>query len=349
MNAGNGNTTVGPETIRIAPISRAMSRLMPPNNARRVSGTSEDVVGGHDATIPTRRPRHTPQAVDPRLYHPSRYLPTFHWELLACGFRGHLLVGTDVARVGEEDAAIVREEDGIRWHRCLRCDAWVPLPPPVNASREHMPSRDDITLPLRGRAMRDLIVLRLIAVDRAIHFVVLALLATAVLLFANDQKHLRDLYETFMRGIEGVSRGPLPEHHGILGEIDQAVNARHRTLYLIAGGLGFYALIEGVEAIGLWLMKRWAEYLTFLATALFLPWEISELINRVSPFKVIAITINIAVLAYLLWAKRLFGIRGGYAREEELRYAECGWEAIERTAPAHVAGGADGGTLRVRG
>jgi hypothetical protein len=93
-------------------------------------------------------------------------------------------------------------------------------------------------------------------------------------------------------------------------------------------------------------MKRWAEYLTFVATGIFLPYEISELIQRVSPFKVVAITINLAVLAYLLWAKRLFGIRGGYAREEQIRYAECGWDAIERSTPEHVAGGAGGGTLR---
>jgi len=93
-------------------------------------------------------------------------------------------------------------------------------------------------------------------------------------------------------------------------------------------------------------MKRWAEYLTFVATAAFLPYEISELIQRVSPFKIVAITINLAVLAYLLWAKRLFGVRGGYAREEQIRYAECGWDAIERSAPKHVAGGAGRGTLR---
>jgi uncharacterized membrane protein (DUF2068 family) len=283
----------------------------------------------------------------PPIYHPSRYLPKFHWELLACGFRGHLLVGTDVARVGEGDAAIVREEHGVRWHRCLRCDAWIPLAPPTNPAREQMPARDDITLPLRGRAMRDMIVLRLIAIDRAVHFVVLALLAGAVVFFASDQKHLRDLYETAMRGIEGVSQGPLPEHHGVLREIEDALNASPRTLYLIAGGLGLYALIEGVEAIGLWMMKRWAEYLTFVATAAFLPFEIGELINRVSPFKVIAFTINLAVVGYLLWAKRLFGLRGGYAREEQIRFAECGWDAIERSTPEHVAGGAHGGTLRV--
>jgi len=48
----------------------------------------------------------------------------------------------------------------------------------------HPPSRDEIKLPPRGKALRDRIVLRIIAIDRAIHFVVLVALAVAVFLFA---------------------------------------------------------------------------------------------------------------------------------------------------------------------
>ena len=55
-------------------------------------------------------------------YHPARYLPQFHWELLACSARGHRLVGTDVRTITEDDRTVVREAEGVRWHRCLRCD-----------------------------------------------------------------------------------------------------------------------------------------------------------------------------------------------------------------------------------
>ena len=140
-------------------------------------------------------------------YHPARYLPRFHWELLACGARGHVLAGTDVREVTERDSVIVREMDGVRWHRCLRCDAWVPLAPPDAPVRDRVPAHAEIELPLRGRAMRDLIVLRLIAIDRFIHFIVLAALAGAVFVFANDQAHLRRLYDTALRAIEGVNNG----------------------------------------------------------------------------------------------------------------------------------------------
>ena len=89
--------------------------------------------------------------------HPARYLPRFHWELLACGARGHVLAGTDVREVTEQDSVIVREIDGVRWHRCLRCDVWVALPPPAAPARLHPPERAEI-----GRASCRERVLRLV-------------------------------------------------------------------------------------------------------------------------------------------------------------------------------------------
>ena len=145
---------------------------------------------------------------------------------------------------------------------------------------------------------------------------------------------------------QGVNNGPLPRHHGLLGEADRLFHADSNTLYLIAGGLGLYALVEGVEAVGLWLMKRWAEYLTFIATGAFLPYELSELVSGPSVLKVGATVINLAVLGYLLFSKRLFGVRGGAAEEERIRYSECGWDALERSTPELIAGGAGGGRLR---
>ena len=85
--------------------------------------------------------------------------------------------------------------------------------------------------------------------------------------------------------------------------------------------------------MGLWWAKRWAEYLTFLATALLLPVEVYEIINKQTPLKIIGFIINIAVVIYLLFNKRLFGLRGGVAAEEAERAADGGWPAIERATP----------------
>src|SRR3954447_21267466 len=59
---------------------------------------------------------------------PRRFVPRFHWELLACGVDGHELVGLDARHVRPEDSPVLREIDGVRWYRCLRCDSWLPIP-----------------------------------------------------------------------------------------------------------------------------------------------------------------------------------------------------------------------------
>jgi uncharacterized membrane protein (DUF2068 family) len=88
-----------------------------------------------------------------------------------------------------------------------------------------------------------------------------------------------------------------------------------------------------VEAVGLWWQKRWAEYLTFIATAVFLPIEVYELSQTLSVLKLITFLLNLAVVIYLLVAKRLFGLRGGAAAETAERERDAGWPALERATP----------------
>jgi len=263
-----------------------------------------------------------------------RFRPRFHWELLVCGLQGHRLVGVDAARLRPEDALYAEERGGLRWYRCLRCDSWVPLPPPERPERETPPDRDEIELPLRGKALRDKIVLRVIAVDRAVHFVVLAGLSVALALFASHEMRLRHAFYRIVNAVQGGAAGPHATVHGsFLHRIAYVVDLSSTTLYWVAAAAGAYALLEGVEAVGLWYQQRWAEYLTFVAVCVFLPYELYELAQTVTVFKIAALVVNLAVAVYLLWAKRLFGVRGGGAAEERARAADVGWDALERTAP----------------
>ena len=93
--------------------------------------------------------------------------------------------------------------------------------------------------------------------------------------------------------------------------INQFLNLREHTLLVLGFTATAYAVVEGVEAVGLWLERRWAEYLTAIATAGFLPFEIHELMKRVTVLRITALVVNLAILVYLVWRKRLFGIRGG--------------------------------------
>jgi uncharacterized membrane protein (DUF2068 family) len=269
---------------------------------------------------------------------PARFVPRLHWELIVCGLAGHELVGLEATRVREGDALFAREVDGVRWHRCLRCDSWLPLPPPAAPAREHPPDRGEIDLPLRGRPLRDKIVLRLIAVDRAFHFVVLGLLGLAILIFAAHRESFRNRFYRVITDLQGGVAGSGRVHHGLLGEIDKAFTLQSSRLHLFAAIILVYAAVEGIEAVGLWYGRRWAEYLTFLVTASLLPLEVYEIATRLSPLKILTFVINVAVVAYLLYAKRLFGLRGGAEADEAIRATDVGWAALERTAPGAAPG-----------
>ena len=266
----------------------------------------------------------------PGTQRPRRFVPRFHYELLVCGVRGHELLGVDAAELRPEDALFVRAEEGLRWYRCLRCDSWLPLPPPEEPERRFPPSRDEVELPLRGKALRDKIVLRVIAIDRALHFVLLAGLAVLLFIFASHVAGLRRLFNRVVADYGGPGHVP---KHGLAHDLERLVTLQAGTLRIVALVAAAYAVLEGLEAVGLWLMKRWAEYLTFVATTALLPLEVFELTKRVSPFKVVALVVNLAIVVYLLWAKRLFGLRGGAAAEEAARARDVGWEALERDAP----------------
>jgi uncharacterized membrane protein (DUF2068 family) len=267
-------------------------------------------------------------------------VPRFHWELLVCGAAGHELVGLDARELRPSDAVVAREIDGVRWHRCLRCDSWLPLPEPLAecVAREVPPAREEIVLPLRGKPLRDKIILRLIAINRALHFVGLALLGIAILLFSANRADLRDVVLRVIADVTGESagNGPARSGHGLTHRIDELFSLRSAKLHLFAAIALTYALIEGIEAVGLWYGKRWAEYLTLIVTSSLLPVEVYELTQHATPFKLLALIVNVAVVAYLLYAKRLFGIRGGAAADEALAERDVGWPALEAGVPDPV-------------
>jgi uncharacterized membrane protein (DUF2068 family) len=84
-----------------------------------------------------------------------------------------------------------------------------------------------------------------------------------------------------------------------------------------------YGLLEALEGVGLVMRRRWAEYLVVLATSAFLPVEVSEVIHRPTPLKLGALVVNVAIVVYLVWRKRLFMER------PERSLAAAVWPAAE--------------------
>ncbi len=61
-----------------------------------------------------------------------------------------------------------------------------------------------------------------------------------------------------------------------------------------------YSAVSYVEGIGLYFERVWAEYLTLLITASFLPWEIIEIFRRQTIFRFSLLAVNLLVFVYLL-------------------------------------------------
>ena len=66
---------------------------------------------------------------------------------------------------------------------------------------------------------------------------------------------------------------------------------------------------------------------------IFVPYEVYELTKTISALKVLALVINLAIVAYLLFAKRLFGLRGGGKAERAEQERDTGWAPLERATP----------------
>jgi uncharacterized membrane protein (DUF2068 family) len=81
-------------------------------------------------------------------------------------------------------------------------------------------------------------------------------------------------------------------------------NFNHVTLLAVSAIL--YAALEGTEGIGLAMRRRWAEYLTVIATGILIPFELYEVVTHPTLFKVGALALNLAVVGYLAYRKRLF-------------------------------------------
>jgi uncharacterized membrane protein (DUF2068 family) len=242
-------------------------------------------------------------------FHPK----SWNSELWVCSIRGHHAPAAlaKTLRPGFDDALGV-DVGAMRLSRCLRCDAWIAgVAPGDGAVHDTLPALEHLHQPRRGHSLEDAITMKLIAVWRGLHVVIFAIVAV---LLAATLSNLSDWKERAGALIIDLNRvvGETG-HHGstnfLLRNLERVAQLKSSTVvwYLIIA-VG-YAVLEGAEAVGLWMERRWAEYLTVVATAALLPLEIHELTKQVTVFRLFALVANIAVLVFLVWTKQLFGVR----------------------------------------
>jgi uncharacterized membrane protein (DUF2068 family) len=231
------------------------------------------------------------------------------WDRRHCARRGHILYEpTEPEYLGrlKVDTAV-----GEAW-RCLRCGDFT-----VQAPKTRGPASNAPVVP-RGKALRSLLIMRLLAVERIFRFLLVGAAAVGVWKFSDSQHAVQQLFEQDLTVFRPLARhwGYDLDNSSIVQTIRKTFQYKKSTLDIAAIALAAYALIELVEATGLWLAKRWGEYFAVVATAVFIPVEVYELTERATKFKIATLALNVAAVVYLLLAKRLFGLRGGKAAYE---------------------------------
>ena len=135
--------------------------------------------------------------------------------------------------------------------------------------------------------------LKVIAVGKLIKVIALVSVGIAALTAAHGNPPALLVDAANAAGVDPNSR----HMHAALEKI-AGIDAK--KLDEIGFGSFVYAALFAVEGIGLWMQKRWAEYLTIVITASFIPLELYEIVKHFSPVKVGTLILNVAVLVYLL-------------------------------------------------
>jgi uncharacterized membrane protein (DUF2068 family) len=261
----------------------------------------------------------------------DRYSQDVDWSLFGCATRGHVTYAPDEPEL--RDRLMAPTVGGTAW-RCLRCGAFV-------TDGQHG-SGPAAAAPLirRGKELRSELILRVFAVERFLRFLILGAAAYGVWRFRYDRAGVQRAYNNALPAIRALYRdlGFNISHSKLLGLIQDSFTVTSRWLTALAIGLAVYALIELVESVGLWLGKRWGEYFALVATSVFLPYEVYDLAVKPTWLRAAAFVINLLLVIYLAWTKRLFGVRGGKkAYEARLRTESV----IEIEQAAYAAASAD--------
>jgi len=258
-----------------------------------------------------------------------RPLKSFDWSSRSCGLHGHATYAPSEPDLAARLQATT--PSGHAW-RCLRCGTYV-LGEPQGSGRA-----DDAPIVLRGNALRDALVLRLLAVERCLKGLLLVALAYGIWRFDGSRAALQKVFAEYLPALKPLaSKLSIDlQETGPVHLIQQAFTAKHSTLLLVAGGVLLYGTLQLTEAVGLWLMKRWGEYVAAVATTLFIPLEVYELIEKVTWLRVGALVVNLFAIAYLVSTKRLFGVRGGHAAHTAERHSASLIE-VERSASLETA------------
>jgi uncharacterized membrane protein (DUF2068 family) len=234
------------------------------------------------------------------------------WSLYRCGRAGHLTYAPDELNLREQMSASTASGD--LW-QCLRCGTYVSGPPDGTGPAAQAPAVK------RGKQIRGDFILKLFAVERAIRVLLYGAVAFGLWKFAGDRLTLIQAFNKDLPIVRSLFQElGFNVNHSLVHELHRLLHISPTKLTFIASGITALAVLSGFEAFALWQAKRWGEYFAMLVTSLGLPIEIYELSNSVTITKIILFVLNLLLVVYLIYSRRLLGVRGGkHAYDNRLR------------------------------
>ena len=105
-----------------------------------------------------------------------------------------------------------------------------------------------------------------------------------------------------------------PGHEFLMRVAAKITHLPARRIEELAIGAFAYAALFVVEGTGLLTRRVWAEYLTIVATVSFIPFEVYEVMKRMTAIRVALVVANIAIVLYLVWRRVESRSHEGYSR-----------------------------------
>ncbi len=112
----------------------------------------------------------------------------------------------------------------------------------------------------------------------------------------------RDVHELAVRLIEHAHLNPAAKYPSIF--IAAATHLGNPKLVTLALGAAAYSLARFIEAYGLFHEATWAEMFAAISAAVYIPFEIAELVRRTDGISIGALALNVAVVLIMMHALR---------------------------------------------
>src|SRR5258708_2777976 len=276
-----------------------------------------------------------------------RRLQHMDWSLYRCGRAGHITYAPEEPHLLEH---VRGQTSAAELWQCLRCGTYVTGGPHGSGPADAAPAVR------RGKQIRSDLFLKLFAIERGIRFVIFGAVAYGIWRFSNSnsiaQAINKDLpiVRTFARQL-GFTL-----NHALLDRIQSLLHVSSSNLRLLAVGVTGLAAVSAIEAFALWQARRWGGYFAATVTSLGLPFEIYELSKTVTATKVPLFVLNLLLVGYLVYTRRLVRARRGKGAHQGRLRAGARQGAGARKGrgggrggvpgPGGAAGGGDPATIR---